>query len=124
MAKSSERRAVLRHAPPKHGHSLHRDVLSNARGGNVSMRVLRQRAVQFGHEIRFGHRVAQFLGAAGRRKYTQTDRYQHVHGARRGILHAMRRTPGTRVRRWTAAYESTLLHERIVAAVHSPGELT
>ncbi len=42
---------------------LHRPILGPAREGNFPLRVLQECSVQFDHQIRLGHGLAQFLGS-------------------------------------------------------------
>ncbi len=61
--------SVQHHATRRHRDGLHRRRLRSPRQRTLPLRLLRQCALQLGHEIRFRHRLAQLLGADRQGKY-------------------------------------------------------
>src|SRR6266446_2409587 len=75
------------------------------------MRLLRDRAVQLGDQVRFGHWLAELLEADRAPEYRQAGRPFTVHGTHGGAVPALRCAPGARLRRRSATDRATLLHE-------------
>ena len=90
-------------------------VLQSAapRGAARHLRVcgLRPRPVLLHDEVRQPHGMAELLGAA-RQGGDHRARPLGRHGPNRRQLPALRRPPGPRVRRWSEADRTALLHER------------
>ncbi len=70
-------------------------------------------------EIRFGHRLAKFLGADCAGKCLREKICEFWHRAARGEVHAVRRASGARFYRWAQANGTALLHELRGAAVRA-----
>ena len=101
-----DRRGVARGAlarplphPAREGHraAVHRRLHPLEGRRHVPLRRLRRRAVQLGHEVRLGHRLAE-LHRAGRGRRRRASRGpQPRNGPHRGDLRPLRRPPGPRL---------------------------
>src|SRR4051794_33002094 len=76
------------------------------------MRLLRRFAVLVENQVRFGHRLAQLLGAGRQRSGERTRGALVADAPDRGPLCIMRRTSRPCLSRWPQTDGSTLLHER------------
>jgi len=86
--------------------------------GTLSMRMLRQRTVQLGHQVRVGHGMAELLRADSERECPDRCRSFPLHDPHRGAVRAMRRASGARLRRRPAADRPALLHEFRGTEIH------
>src|SRR5712692_7794445 len=104
--------AAIRHnAPREHGIRVLRGVLQSARARHLPLRVLWERAVQLGNEVRVRYGMAEFLGADRGGKYRDRNRYRLWPGPHRSAMQKMLRAPGSRIRRRSATHASAILHE-------------
>src|SRR5437588_4646993 len=98
-----------------HGAAVHGPVC--VLEGEARLQVCRVRggAVQLGHQVRLGDRLAQLLRAHGRGRSGAAARPQPRDGPHRGGLRHVRRAPGTRLRRRPGSHGPALLHQLLLA---------
>ena len=73
MAQAAHARAVSRHPRARHRARLHRPLCEREARRHLRLRLLRRAAVRLRHQVRFRHRLAELLQAAGdRRRSTST----------------------------------------------------
>src|SRR5579862_766162 len=68
LEKAAHLRAILHHPAKRHRAAFYRQILEPARRWHLPLRVLRRETVQLRNQVRFGHRMAQLLRAARRKK--------------------------------------------------------
>ena len=108
------------HVTRQHGteRAFTRALLEHQGRRALSLRLLRQAAVQLGNQVRFGHRLAELL-CAGRARHARR-RIQGplaVHDAHRDPLRGLRRASRPCLRGRARADRPALLHERHRAQV-------
>ena len=99
------------------------ELLRQQGAGRLSLRLLRQRAVQLGDQVRFAVRLAQFLAAHRRGQDRRGARHQPRHGAHRSAVQPVRRPPRPRLPRRPRADRSALLHELSSAQIRAVPEV-
>ena len=85
---------------------------------SVRLRRMRSAAVRIQHQVRERLGLAQLLPPVAKRSRDH-DRYLTWHGTRGSSLWKLRRPPGPRVQRRSAAHRTALLHERLIAEVRT-----
>lgn len=121
VAGIADARAVPRDSAAGHGARLHGGVPRPPRAGHLPLRMLRSAAVFVGRQVRVGHGLAELFPAGGGGASGAAGGPRLRHGAHGGALRAVRRAPGARVRRWTAADGAALLHQFRRAALRAGG---
>ena len=82
MEEAIETRTIQRDPAQGHGAGVHGRVLELQEAGRVPLRLLRGRAIQFSHQVRFGHRLAEFLDPHLAR-LAVAEKQDHSHAMRR-----------------------------------------
>src|SRR6266511_1926547 len=116
-------RAVPRASREGHRASLHRRLLGRARGGGVTLRGLRSRAIPLRREVRLGHGLAELLGAGLIRRRGTPRRLQPLHEPDRGDVRVVRLASGARLRRRPPAHRPAVLHKLVLARPGAPRPL-
>jgi hypothetical protein len=103
---SSTSPGSMAQSAPSQAHSTARSVRP------LQMRLLRRFAVLVEHQVRFGHRLAQLLGAGRQRSGGRTRGALVADAPDLGPLCIMRRASRPCLSRWPQTDGSALLHER------------